>query len=361
MRPVLKSSSNPNYSPPTTFTFSRAHAVAVQSVLKLSGTSFPVQQCLDLWLRINLGDKSLGGSAAQQKQAEAAIKAKVLAAYKCAGVPLMDELGRFCSFCETAQPGLLEVEHCVPKSQYPTFALEWSNFLLACSPCNKAKSANPSRANVQNKWLSGSSANEQNFYDEIRKNHYVWADLDSRAYKIHPLQMEFYDSSAAAWTVVPMSEAAALDNSFHHAPGTCEVMANILDPAVPGVPTYKRGSVRVTIVSGSSSRSDEMIELCKLNECGNRQSTYDRRLQNRTKAWFDCLLNLRSYQIAERDPDPAAAKNSWAVLLRAATALGFYSVWLTILHWHDPLLARRFVTDTNLPDYFPGTDVTNLP
>jgi hypothetical protein len=357
MRPVSKSVSNPKYSPPATFTFVGSTASPIRKVLKRSSVvNVPVTDCLQCWLRHVIGHKSLGGAKAEQLQAVRAIVNKVAASYKCASVPLMDELGEFCSFCETKLPGLLEVEHCVPKSQYPTFALSWNNFLLACSPCNIAKGSDPCRSCVQG-WLGGQIKTEQDCYDEIRLRHYVWADIGSQSYRSLPLQMEFCDPIANTWATLPMNQAAHLDN-FIVSTNTSkrEVKARIHDPADPNLQNYKEGNVRVTIITaGNQSRCDEMVDLCKLNSDGSLNSTFDRRLSNRTKAWFRCLKAMKSYQVS------GSSSASWDLVLQNAVSEGFYSVWLTILHWHDKHLARRFVTDTNNPNSFPGTDATNLP
>jgi len=59
--------------------------------------------------------------------------------YSDARPDLVDKLGRFCSYCERFLCVGLAVEHKRPKSRYPSQALAWENFLLACSNCNSAK------------------------------------------------------------------------------------------------------------------------------------------------------------------------------------------------------------------------------
>jgi hypothetical protein len=357
MRPVSKSARNPNYPQPSTFTFAGSTASLVRKVFKLSSVvNVPVSDCLQCWLRHVIGDKSLRGTKAEQSQAVKAIRNKVAASYKCASVPLMDELGAFCSFCETSLPGLLEVEHCVPKSQYPTFALSWNNFLLACSPCNIAKGSDPCRSCVQG-WFGGQINTEQDWYDEIRLRHYVWADIGGLSYRSLPLQMEFCDPVANTWAALPMNQAAHLDNFIVSTKTSKrEVKARIHDLADPNLQNYKEGNVRVTIICpGNQSRCDQMVDLCKLNDDGSVNSTFDRRLSNRTKAWFRCLKAMKSYQVS------GSSSASWDLVLQNAVSEGFYSVWLTILNWHDQHLARRFVTGTNNPNCFPGTDAANLP
>jgi len=60
--------------------------------------------------------------------------------HRKAKLPLTEQLGCYCSFCETPAPlGSLEVEHILPKSIYPESEFVWENFLLACRNCNATK------------------------------------------------------------------------------------------------------------------------------------------------------------------------------------------------------------------------------
>ena len=44
---------------------------------------------------------------------------------------------RLCVYCEEVCKG--EVDHFHPKSRFPELVYEWTNWLLACTPCNRAK------------------------------------------------------------------------------------------------------------------------------------------------------------------------------------------------------------------------------
>jgi 5-methylcytosine-specific restriction endonuclease McrA len=358
MRPVQKSKANASYPNPTTFTFSGRSVNSIQRVLKrTSAVSVPVQDCLDAWLRQVEGRPPLSGSRSDQKQAVDAIKEKVTAAYKLASVPLTDELGPFCSFCETPLSGLLEVEHCVPKSEYPTFSLKWENFLLACSACNTAKGDVPSRSTVRG-WSQARLSNEHGFYSEIRSHHYVWADVGGTSYNWLPLVLEFYDSAGGAWAVLPMNDAAHLDNELISSDtAKREVKAKIYDRASKA---QVQRIVRTQLGSSAAAagRSSEMLQLCALNDDGNSRSTYDRRVLNRTVAWFRCLQSLKTYKTAN---DPVMQAATWKMLLQNSAAVGFYSVWLSIIRFHDVALAKTFVTDSNQKLYYPGTDTRYLP
>ncbi|WP_199317456.1 DUF3134 family protein [Planktothricoides raciborskii] len=63
--------------------------------------------------------------------------------YKEAKKDLICRLGPYCSYCETKLDiSTSHVEHKLPKSLEKYYSLrgDWDNFLLACSPCNNAKS-----------------------------------------------------------------------------------------------------------------------------------------------------------------------------------------------------------------------------
>jgi len=63
--------------------------------------------------------------------------------YKDARDDLIGRVGDYCSYCEVALHSQVDVEHVLPKSLHPTHALEWSNFLLACTNCNSIKGNTP--------------------------------------------------------------------------------------------------------------------------------------------------------------------------------------------------------------------------
>jgi len=69
---------------------------------------------------------------------------------------LINRIGEYCSYCESRIPTSLAVEHVQPKSTNSHLALEWSNFLLACTNCNSIKGAK-----------------------EVELNDYAWPDVDN--------------------------------------------------------------------------------------------------------------------------------------------------------------------------------------
>lgn len=55
---------------------------------------------------------------------------------------LIDRLGNYCCYCNMTLNDSPQVEHVAPKNSVPELLLEWNNMLLACGPCNRAKSDN---------------------------------------------------------------------------------------------------------------------------------------------------------------------------------------------------------------------------
>ncbi len=65
---------------------------------------------------------------------------KTYSRYQNARGDLINNLGQYCSYCETRLNASLAVEHVQPKDLKPELELEWSNFLLGCTNCNSTKS-----------------------------------------------------------------------------------------------------------------------------------------------------------------------------------------------------------------------------
>lgn len=60
---------------------------------------------------------------------------------------LIDAVGNWCCYCNMTLTDSPQVEHVVPKNPRPGEVegaeLDWANLLLACGPCNRAKSNHP--------------------------------------------------------------------------------------------------------------------------------------------------------------------------------------------------------------------------
>jgi uncharacterized protein (TIGR02646 family) len=78
--------------------------------------------------------------------------------YQDAQQPLVNRLGKFCSYCERWIASAIHVEHKMPKANYSQLKFKWKNFLLSCSNCNSGKSSG-----------------------ELVLNDYFWPDTDNTA------------------------------------------------------------------------------------------------------------------------------------------------------------------------------------
>ncbi|WP_247350468.1 hypothetical protein [Ralstonia pseudosolanacearum] len=126
--------------------------------------------------------------------------------------------------------------------------------------------------------------------------------------------------------------------------------------------------VAVTVSSSNThslqARADAMIDLMQFNNdvTSPLTGTYDRRVMNRTRAWFYALEKCKLLETATTQ---AEFDLLWPQVPIMGAASGFYSVWVTVLgNFEDPSgtnCASRFVTDTNGPLLYPNTNTTNLP
>jgi hypothetical protein len=369
MRPVNKGASNPDYTPPTNLTFSGDNGPIMQ---KIYSTKSPkLSDCLELWLAQVRGIAypvlNPPVSTKEMNTASSAIQNQVNNIYKQASVPLTSRLGDFCSYCEIPLPGLVEVEHMVPKSQYPTFSCEWSNFLMSCGPCNNTyKKDKPDRATVLG-WLGGVGPySEQQYRDEIMNNHYVWPDRNSYSYQL--LSNVLYYDKSGTWTVVttidavnPRNEVVSFDISTRTVVGKFYQGSGLFAPSVTA--DVKVGiDANTSFSPGDQVKANEMIKLCALNDIGNLDSTYDRRVVNRTLTWFKICT---AWKFIDTITTQAQFDLVWPLIESQARAAGFYSLWVTILNeYKTPSgvnVGAYFSTSVNKNLYFPNTVTTHIP
>lgn len=64
---------------------------------------------------------------------------RVFEEYRDARDALVNRVGDYCSYCETALHSGIDVEHVRPKKPNPALERVWSNFLLGCDYCNSIK------------------------------------------------------------------------------------------------------------------------------------------------------------------------------------------------------------------------------
>lgn len=353
MRPINHPQQPAVWPPKDSLTFGGQKNIAAATACLGGYQNVPLAHCLNLWLEQVKGVNPTQACAPVRDTIVSAIKNQVNDLYKQASVPLTEALGAFCSYCGTPLSGLLEVEHAVPKADYPTYSVTWDNLLLSCGPCNNAKSDDPKRATVRG-WLNNPNPTEQQYYDSIRDDHYVWPDLPGDAYDDLLPELQ-YLTAGGAWQWIAMDHATNYNNfviGTNIATRTVRARIFSSDNA-----TSEDLIVRVAI-DPTGDRAEAMNALCGFNEVKNPGSTYDRRMMNRTLAWFTCLGAIK--RIAQTS-SPEGRAALWEALKYQAVAVGFYSVWVAILEEVQSDAATSFVQQTNHMGLFPGTNTAELP
>jgi hypothetical protein len=140
---------------------------------------------------------------------------------------------------------------------------------------------------------------------------------------------------------------------------TGEVKANVWLKSTDVATTL--ATVKVTVIT-KDIKSQALTNLFKLNI---KTQTQDLRTARRTEAWFAALERVETLNAC--GANQAKFDKEWRTTLFLAKTLGFYSVWVLVFRAtkaKDPTnasLATKFVTDTNVANYFPNTDTTEVP
>lgn len=214
--------------------------------------------------------------------------------YKDARGDLINNLGEYCSYCETRLSASLAVEHILPKSQFPDEEKNWENFCLACTNCNSIK-----KWSIERKWENS------------------WQHLHLTSAKI-AARSEFY------WI--------DHDNTFRiakYTQGGIVKVNNSLD-------IEEQKVAQATI---------EMVGLDKVPNPDPQMK--DRRWMNRKEAWEKAersLSNLRKCNNTDKNSLEAIQD----AIVEQAVAKGFFSVWMTVFK-DEPDMLKRFISA------FPGT------
>lgn len=365
MRPVNKGL-GPGYVVPPTFSwnqYNNQHQVtaAWQALSNITGiTTNPLVLTVDASLQIALRQVSKQPPIPlnlqnDYKTAYTAVMAKVSDVYKTATVPLATALGSFCAYCETAIPGLLEVDHVAPESQFPTYSVSWDNFLPACGPCNNTKSSTPNRATVSTFPPGTPPATEADYYLRIRQ-HYPWPDMYDDTFQLLPNILFFQNSEDNTWYEMDLADSVDLQDNYL-------VSANIATREVRADLRYDGQLYYNQLVYVQVSPADnDLVLLVGLNKDPTQSSTYDRRAFNRTVAWFSMLDFIRPIMQITDQPQFLLF---WPLLQTATVYTGFWSSWVRCLSQFDDLedvhsLGYWLYSDPNAEDYYPGTNTTNI-
>lgn len=214
--------------------------------------------------------------------------------YRDARGDLINNFGEYCSYCETRLSSSLDVEHILPKSQFPDEEKNWENFCLACTNCNSIK-----------KW-----AIERRWKDSWQHLHTTSAKIAARS--------EFY------WI--------DQDNTFR-------------------IVEYTKGGI-VTVNSLLAIEEQQVaqatIKMVGLDRIPNPDPQMkDRRWINRREAWDKAERALQRISKCNDQESLEAMRDS---VIEQAVTQGFFSVWMTVFK-DDPEMLKRFISA------FPGTAI----
>lgn len=344
MRP-LKRSVPPKWSTPASLRFSNTGPPG--SFQRVFGTTQPTTvRCLALV------DDEISGRplTADEKSAAAAIRRRISQAYRPAAPYLLDDLGHYCSYCELPLHDPAQLEHAMPKSQYPTFSLDWTNFLPACIGCNSRKNDQPLRSVIAARLPTEPPPIPSAYFDEVRTRAYRWPDLDD-VVGFFGTQLIWRDENDD-WQPVPAAASVSADARQVRPMNVVEgnVLADI--PAL-GLSNVAVAAIVFNEAPGGDDRTDEMIKMCGLAREPIPTDSADRRTLFRTEAWFRAVRTL-----APMAAGPVPATLSPSVLDLIETT-GFYWVWLSVATRISPAVLRLVVDET--ASTIPGTDASRLP
>ncbi|NET70014.1 MAG: HNH endonuclease [Sphaerospermopsis sp. SIO1G2] len=217
---------------------------------------------------------------------------KIFQDYKDARGDLIDNFGEYCSYCETRLSSSLDVEHILPKAQFPDEEKNWENFCLACKNCNSTK-----KSPMEKRWDSS------------------WKNLHPTSAKI-AARSEFY------WI--------DHDNTFR-------------------IVEYAKGGI-VKVNSGLSIEEQQVaqatIKMVGLDRIPNPDPQMkDCRWLNRKEAWEKAEIALQRLSKCNDQESLEAMRDS---VIDQAVTQGFFSVWMTVFK-DNPNMLKRFIAA------FPGT------
>jgi hypothetical protein len=273
---------------------------------------------------------------------------------------LIGRIGQYCAYCDSPIFSHLHIEHILPKSTFPENIFAWPNFLLACASCNSAKSNQPNQGTIPGAPKSTSDASE--YITNVNGINYLWPSMDwSRLgyRRVFPFRyvlawMEPYFNRLGFADEIGRSDAEDLTNRFFT--GTLPQERGLYFDTASGGKRYF--GVQVKAVSAPfvpSSASEAVIEAASLNnilDADASAQSVDRRILNRTTAWFRASILRRTLNTAFRDDDNALRTAVINIARIAIRNTGFWPIWLQVLG------NLRFGGETAqeyLQNIFPGT------
>ncbi|GEM_PF-1408905 len=318
--------------------------------------------------------------------------------YGTARLHLISNLGAFCSFCEMpVGDSNLAVEHMIPKDKFLIEATDYDNFLLCCPTCNSCKEEFPCTDNYSipigwadtaippcpagtlplstrtlNKFPSTVGSYQQ--LTSVLRNAYMWPIYPGAYRNFHheiqsnpnSLPLTHTPAQKTTWLAgfVPVTAAPDPANDRITAVqdgqvtaivggGTTAEIVRVRVSGVGGtiaansVPAPNPAAVAGYPSAGAAPNSHAMVEkrnsttgdgMLNLNKMDIDWSFSDRRVVNRTKAWFAALSAFNRLNIAQGVTGAASA--AYQLMLQevcsTAGAMGFFSTWVRAFDGQAP-------------------------
>ncbi len=249
-------------------------------------------------------------------------------------------IGQYCCYCDSPIFSHLHIEHILPKSTFPDDIFAWSNFLLACASCNSAKLNKPNQATIPGHPQSTNDAVDYiTNKDEIN---YYWPSFDWTSLGTAPI---FPFRYVLSWIVRdgnqlvfdrPIDEASKrkeLTARFEQ--GTLLHDRGLYYDQAPGSRAKKFFGVAVQ-TSGwfNQTAAEAVIDATALNriqKSAKISESIDRRIMNRTMAWFRARILRQRLSLALQQNDGYLRDAAIAITRVAILNTGFWPIWVQVL------------------------------
>ena len=371
MRPV-KISNTPGYAIPNRATFTKAAikvGLANNNIKPVGGlkSTYVTQKVLDLMNSLtflNDGEAGWDNLIAWNKNLMIALIDSFSSGrigYGNARLALINNYGQYCNYCGMkVDDSSLAVEHRLPKAEFPGEMVSYDNFFLACPICNSFKGSKPSY-NTSENWAIKEQSIKNPKMPQIIAGGYdtqTWPD-DKYAWKgLEPVLVE-----ASSGKEIPVASAIDYNN---------EIIDRKDNKITALIQNYKKNPIVVEIrfkeasgkVGKLPKQLENFIKIVSLNKVSSDEKVSDRRIYNRTIAWFDALSSLRV--LSTYPPDSKRFQNYEAAMFRMAKLSGYFSVWSWLFYLITQNTTgnqsvydnyKQAVDDDGDEAYIPGTNV----
>ena len=237
--------------------------------------------------------------------------------YRKAKSSMLYNHGLFCAFCESpfTDGRTVDVEHKVPKATFPTQALNWENFVLACKVCNSdfksqkfvdAAHAIKDRRPYADHDFSTPPPVVKNYLEcrKIAEREVLWPDKKHspvNAHATHELLSFQAISSALPGNIglnsIELATKASVQTKPLAAGHTYQIdILNLRNGARENdvsVKLEKAGNLPADVNgAGVKTSSANIINICGLDQI-NKNCANDQRIVSRTKAWLNAMKQLK--------------------------------------------------------------------